>query len=167
MTRLKDLSLYFAIILPYLCSSLLIFFTFTYQMSEMHKALQDIRNQLAMNTFQFNVFLSLIVLIFNSVLILVMFIIFKFIIYLFDRAKMAKDRDIIFSLTSGLLFTHLLALFLNDLFQVSFDNVIYITSLSDLIVFTILYYTFSKKIKLTIVAGAVKLILVCINVLYF
>lgn len=165
MKTIKTLSLYIISMIPYLASSFLLFFTFTYSQSTITSQVNSIKDTLSMSDNQLYFFMGIIVLISNVLIFFFTFFVLKLIAFLFDRGKKAKDKDLFFSLLIGYTIANLAALILNDFFNISFNTLSYITPIVDLVTFTVLYYSFSKLKNITIVLSIIKLIIIVIGII--
>ncbi|HJF69010.1 MAG TPA: hypothetical protein K8V85_11905 [Staphylococcus kloosii] len=163
MKTIKILSLYIISMIPYLASSLLLFFAFTYSDPTITSQVNSIKDTLSMTDNQLYFFIGLIVLIFNVLIFFFTFFILKLIVSLFDRDRKAKDKDLFFSLLIGYTIANLATLIINDFFNVSFNTLSYIIPIVDLVIFIALYYLFSKLKSITIVLFIIKLIIIVIG----
>jgi hypothetical protein len=163
MKTIKILSLYIISMIPYLASSLLLFFAFTYSDPSITSQVNSIKDTLSMTGNQLYFFIGLIVLIFNVLIFFFTFFILKLIVSLFDRDRKAKDKDLFFSLLIGYTIANLATLIINDFFNVSFNTLSYIIPIVDLVIFIALYYLFSKLKSITIVLFIIKLIIIVIG----
>ncbi|MCD8877844.1 hypothetical protein [Staphylococcus kloosii] len=163
MKTIKILSLYIISMIPYLASSLLLFFAFTYSDPTITSQVNSIKDTLSMTGNQLYFFIGLIVLIFNVLIFFFTFFILKLIVSLFDRDRKAKDKDLFFSLLIGYTIANLATLIINDFFNVSFNTLSYIIPIVDLVIFIALYYLFSKLKSITIVLFIIKLIIIVIG----
>jgi hypothetical protein len=163
MKTIKILSLYIISMIPYLASSLLLFFAFTYSDPTITSQVNSIKDTLSMTDNQLYFFIGLIVLIFNVLIFFFTFFVLKLIVSLFDRDRKAKDKDLFFSLLIGYTIANLATLIINDFFNVSFNTLSYIIPIVDLIIFIALYYLFSKLKSITIVLFIIKLIIIVIG----
>ncbi|KYH14004.1 hypothetical protein [Staphylococcus kloosii] len=159
MKKIKSLSFYSAIMIPYLLSCLLYFFTFMSKESNTSNEIDSLKTMLGMDTSQFNIILILFMTIANIVIFFIVFYILKLFIFLFDKAKVAKNKDLFLSLLIGYTITNLCALIINDFFNVPIDIADKIMTFMDVIIFTGLYYYFSKLKKITIILCIIKLII--------
>ncbi|HCW8541996.1 TPA: hypothetical protein OYJ52_002238 [Staphylococcus aureus] len=165
MKMIKTLSLYIISMIPYLASSLILFFTFTYSQSTVTSQVNSIKDTLSMSDNQLYFFMGIIVLISNFLIFFFTFFVLKLLAFLFDRNRKAKDKDLFFSLLIGYTIANLAALILNDFFNISFDTLSYITPILDLVTFTALYYSFSKLKNITIVLSIVKLTIIVTGII--
>jgi hypothetical protein len=163
MKTIKILSLYIISMIPYLASSLLLFFAFTYSDPTITSQVNSIKDTLSMTDNQLYFFIGLIVLIFNVLIFFFTFFVLKLIVSLFDRDRKAKDKDLFFSLLIGYTIANLATLIINDFFNVSFNTLSYIIPIVDLVIFIALYYLFSKLKSITIVLFIIKLIIIVIG----
>lgn len=163
MKTIKILSLYIISMIPYLASSLLLFFAFTYSDPTITSQVNSIKDSLSMTDNQLYFFIGLIVLIFNVLIFFFTFFVLKLIVSLFDRDRKAKDKDLFFSLLIGYTIANLATLIINDFFNVSFNTLSYIIPIVDLVIFIVLYYLFSKLKSITIVLFIIKLIIIVIG----
>lgn len=163
MKTIKILSLYIISMIPYLVSSLLLFFAFTYSDPTITSQVNSIKDTLSMTDNQLYFFIGLIVLIFNVLIFFFTFFVLKLIVSLFDRDRKAKDKDLFFSLLIGYTIANLATLIINDFFNVSFNTLSYIIPIVDLVIFIVLYYLFSKLKSITIVLFIIKLIIIVIG----
>ncbi|AVQ36995.1 hypothetical protein [Staphylococcus kloosii] len=163
MKTIKILSLYIISMIPYLASSLLLFFAFTYSDPTITSQVNSIKDTLSMTDNQLYFFIGLIVLIFNVLIFFFTFFVLKLIVSLFDRDRKAKDKDLFFSLLIGYTIANLATLIINDFFNVSFNTLSYIIPIVDLVIFIVLYYLFSKLKSITIVLFIIKLIIIVIG----
>ncbi|HDH4185528.1 TPA: hypothetical protein PIX54_002718 [Staphylococcus aureus] len=165
MKMIKTLLLYIISMIPYLASSLILFFTFTYSQSNVTSQVNSIKDTLSMSDNQLYFFMGIIVLISNVLIFFFIFFVLKLIAFLFDRNRKAKDQDLFFSLLTGYTIANLAALILNDFFNISFETLSYITPILDLVTFTTLYYSFSKLKNITIVLSIVKLTIIITGII--
>lgn len=121
--------------------------------------IDSLKTMLGMDTSQFNSILILFMTIANIVIFFIVFYILKLFIFLFDKAKVAKNKDLFLSLLIGYTITNLCALIINDFFNVPIDIADKIMTFMDVIIFTGLYYYFSKLKKITIILFIIKLII--------
>lgn len=159
MKKIKSLTFYSAIMILYLLSCLLYFFTFMSKESNTSNEIDSLKTMLGMDTSQFNIILILFMTIANIVIFFIVFYILKLFIFLFDKAKVAKNKDLFLSLLIGYTITNLCALIINDFFNVPIDIADKIMTFMDVIIFTGLYYYFSKLKKITIILFIIKLII--------
>jgi hypothetical protein len=163
MKTIKILSLYIISMIPYLASSLLLFFAFTYSDPTITSQVNSIKDTLSMTDNQLYFFIGLIVLIFNVLIFFFTFFVLKLIVSLFDRDKKAKDKDLFFSILISYTIANLATLIINDFFNISFNTLSYIIPIVDLVIFIALYYLFSKLKSITIVLFIIKLIIIVIG----
>jgi hypothetical protein len=163
MKTIKILSLYIISMIPYLASSLLLFFAFTYSDPTITSQVNSIKDTLSMTDNQLYFFIGLIVLIFNVLIFFFTFFVLKLIVSLFDRDRKAKDKDLFFSILISYTIANLATLIINDFFNVSFNTLSYIIPIVDLVIFIVLYYLFSKLKSITIVLFIIKLIIIVIG----
>jgi hypothetical protein len=163
MKTIKILSLYIISMIPFLASSLLLFFAFTYSDSTITSQVNSIKDTLSMTDNQLYFFICLIVLIFNVLIFFFTFFVLKLIVSLFDRGRKAKDKDLFFSILISYTIANLATLIINDFFNVSFNTLSYIIPIVDLVIFIALYYLFSKLKSITIVLFIIKLIIIVIG----
>ena len=159
MKTIKSLSFYSTIMLPYLLSSLLLFFTFMSKDTYIAKEANTIKAMLGLDTNAFNIVMILTLTISNLVIFFVVFYILKLFIFLFDKAKVTHNKYLFFSLLIGYTVTNLCALIINDFLNLSIDSVGKYTPFIDLIIFTGLYYYFSKLKKITTILFMIKLLI--------
>lgn len=159
MKTIKSLSFYSTIMLPYILSSLLLFFTFMSKDTYIAKEADTVKTMLGLDTNTFNIVMILTLTISNLVIFFVVFYILKLFIFLFDRAKVTHNKHLFFSLLIGYTVANLCALIINDFLNLSIDSVGKYTPFIDLIIFTGLYYYFSKLKKITTILFMIKLII--------
>lgn len=159
MKTIKSLSFYSIIMLPYILSSLLLFFTFMSKDTYIAKEADTVKTMLGLDTNTFNIVMILTLTISNLVIFFVVFYILKLFIFLFDRAKVTQNKHLFFSLLIGYTVANLCALIINDFLNLSIDSVGKYTPFIDLIIFTGLYYYFSKLKKITTILFMIKLII--------
>ena len=165
MKTIKTLSLYIISMIPYLASSLLLFFTFTYSQSTITNQVNSVKDTLNMSDNQLYFFMGIIALISNILIFFFTFFVLKLITFLFDSGRKTKDKDLFFSLLIGYTIANLTALIINDFFNISFNTLSYITPIVDLVTFTALYYSFSKLKNITITLSIIKLIIIVIGLI--
>jgi amino acid transporter len=159
MKKIKSLSFYSMIMFPYLLSSLLLFFTLMSSDASFATDVESLKTILGMDSNQFNIMMIAVLTISNFVIFFVVFYILKLFIFLFDKAKVARNKDLFFSLLTGYTIANLCALIINDFFNVPIDIAAKIMTFMDVIIFAGLYYYFSKLKKISIILCIIKLII--------
>ncbi|MGV3042668.1 hypothetical protein [Staphylococcus rostri] len=165
MKIFKKLFLLIIVMLPYLISSIMLFYTYTSNQSNLQKHMETIQQSLSMTETQMHFFTAIIVLLSNILVFIFTFFLIKLLLLIFDRNKESKNEDLFFALVLGYTAANMTALILNDWFHISFSIFMNYIPIVDLITFTSLYYFFSKSKKFTAIVFVIKTIIILTSVI--
>lgn len=165
MKILKKLLILVASMVPYLVSSIMLFYTYTSNQSNLQKQMETIQQSLSMTETQMHFFTAIIVLLSNILVFIFTFFLIKLLLLIFDRNKESKNEDLFFALVLGYTAANMTALILNDWFRISFSIFMNYIPIIDLITFTSLYYFFSKSKKFTVIVFVIKTIIILTSII--
>lgn len=166
LKQLKNIVFYFILILPYIISSLLLFFSITNNDEILKRRIDNIQTTLGFDMYQFIFFIGIIIFISTIITLVFVFILLKIVLLIVDREKEAKDRDLFFSLIVGFTTSNILALVLNDLLDLNISTITLITPIVDIMVFTSLYYYFSRNKKNSITLLTARIIIFLFGLIF-
>ncbi|WP_159031414.1 hypothetical protein [Staphylococcus muscae] len=146
--------------IPYLVSSIMLFYTYTANQSNLQKQVEIFQQSLSMTETQMHFFTAIIVLLSNILVFIFTFFLIKLLLLIFDRNKESKNEDLFFALVLGYTAANMTSLILNDWFRISFSIFMNYIPIIDLITFTSLYYFFSKSKKFTVIVFVIKTIII-------
>ncbi|UXR76574.1 MULTISPECIES: DUF1958 domain-containing protein [unclassified Staphylococcus] len=121
MKILKKSLLLIASMMPYLVSSIMLFYTYTANQSNLQKQVETIQQSLSMTETQMHFFTTIVVLLSNILVFIFTFFLIKLLLLIFDRNKESKNEDLFFALVLGYTAANMTALILNDWFHISFS----------------------------------------------
>lgn len=166
MKKIKDVLLLFLSVIPYLVLSTYLFLIIVKKDSHVLELLTRTQENLEFNNLQMTAFLSIIITLYNLILLIITFIIFKIILKVIFRNYDGKDIDIFFSILISSIFVHLLSVILIDLFNFNLDILKIINPITEILIFGGFYFYVSKNKKYTLVLVSSKFLLTLIPFLF-
>ncbi|WP_091761861.1 hypothetical protein [Marinilactibacillus psychrotolerans] len=162
----KNDSLFLVFFIPFIVTNVLLFFELINSNDYLKDLLQDSQNLLEINTFKFNLFMGIIVVLFNVIILFVTFLFIKIVIQLVLRKEFFHERDLLITLLLSASLSAITSLLLSEFFSIGYFALSITTSILEYVMFVLLYRVNIKDNKEVIMVAGVKLILLTANIIF-
>lgn len=162
----KNDSLFLVFFIPFIVTNILLFFELINSNDYLKDLLQDSQNLLEINTFKFNLFMGIIVVLFNVIILFVTFLFIKIVIQLVLRKEFFHERDLLITLLLSASLSAITSLLLSEFFSIGYFALSITTSILEYVMFVLLYRVNIKDNKEVIMVAGVKLILLTANIIF-
>lgn len=163
--KIKDALLQIILIIPYIISSIFVFYAVKSNENFMKIKLNNIKSSAEIDNFQFNFLIIIIIILSSIVTLFITYFLLKLIIFIFNRGSSHNGKDIFMSLLISYMITNLVVIFYINVLGASYESAKFVTPFADLIIFTMLYYLNTKNSKNTILLFVAKAVIVILGMI--
>lgn len=163
--KIKDALLQIILIIPYIISSIFVFYAVKSNENFMKIKLNNIKSSAEIDNFQFNFLIIIIIILSSIVTLFITYFLLKLIIFIFNRDSSHNGKDIFMSLLISYMITNLVVIFYINVLGASYESAKFVTPFADLIIFIMLYYLNTKNSKNTILLFVAKAVIVILGMI--
>ncbi|EGO2575400.1 hypothetical protein [Enterococcus faecalis] len=152
-----------AFFIPYIVSNIFVFFTLIEKDNKLLEVIEESSKLLNISNGKFNFFMIVVVIIANLFIFFVTFILLKIILLIFGLKK-NYDQDIFICLLLSVSLVNLLVIVISQIVTIDRLPLSISTSIIEVIVFLLLFYSNNKDVRATKLLFFGKLLLLLINI---